>query len=95
VDLRNDAAKCCPTLLIHGERHYLLIIRHQVGAEYWTHAFGITGALELDRTIHAVGVGAGEGAEPALRRCLSQQLRTRCAETEGEVGVAVEMGEHL
>jgi hypothetical protein len=94
MDLCNSTTQCCPAPLIQSERDHFLIGRHQMRAKYRTDTCGVTGALKFDRSIDAVGVGAGERAESALRCCLSQQLRTRCAETEREVSVGVEMGEH-
>jgi hypothetical protein len=81
-------------LLIGSKRHCLPAVSHEVGTEDGAHADGGTGALELDRTVDAVGVGAGQGAEAALRRSLGQRLGAGDAESEGEVGVDVKMGEH-
>jgi hypothetical protein len=66
-----------------------------MGAEYGAHAHRFAGALELDRSVDPIGVGAGERAEPALGRGLGEDLWARDAEAEGEMGVDVEVGEHL
>jgi hypothetical protein len=95
MDLGNDTTQRCPAPLIQSQGHYLLAIRSQVGTKYWTHAHGIAGTLKLDRSIDAIGIGAGECAEPALRGCLGQGLWARGPETEGEMGVGVEVGEHV
>jgi hypothetical protein len=94
VDLRDYTAKCCPTMLIQRKRHHLLTIRNQMGAEYGAHAHGITGALELDRSIDPIRVGAGERGEPPLGRRMGEYLWTRNAEAEGVVGVGVEVSKH-
>jgi hypothetical protein len=65
-----------------------------MGAEYRSHTHGIAGALKLHRTVDSIGVGAGECVEAPLRSGLRQCFRTGYAESEGEVGVSVEMG-HL
>ena len=94
VDRCNSAAQCPPAALVHRERHHLLAIRHQMGAEYGAHAHRITGALELDRSVDPIGVGAGERSEATLGGRLGQYLRAGDAEAEGEVGVGVEVSEH-
>ncbi len=66
-----------------------------MGAEDGAHSYRVTGALELDRPVHPVGVGAGECSEAVLRRGLGQRLGTGCSETEGEMRVGVEVGEHF
>ena len=95
MDCSNSPTECPPSTLVHRERHHLLTIRHQMGAEYGPHARRITGALELDRAVDPIGVGAGEGAEAPLGRRLGEYLGAGDAEAEGEVGVGVEVGEHF
>jgi hypothetical protein len=82
-------------MIIQSKRYDLLSIGKEMGAEYGAHAHGITGALELDRAVDPVRVGAGERAEPPLGGCLGEYLWARDAEAEGEVGVDVEVSEHL
>ena len=82
-------------MLVQRQRHHLLTIGHQMGAEYGAHAHRITGALELDCSVDPIGVGAGERAEATLGSRLGEHLRAGDAETEGEVGVGVEVSEHL
>jgi len=65
-----------------------------MGAEYGTHARGITGALKLDRAVDAIRVGAGERGEPPLGGRPGEYLRAGDAKAEGEVGVGVEVSEH-
>ena len=59
------------------------------------HAYRVAGTLKFDRPVDPIGIGAGQCAEPPLGRRLSEVLRTRCAKTEGEVGVGVKVGEHI
>jgi hypothetical protein len=66
-----------------------------MSAQYWPHSHRIAGALELDRSIDPIRVGAGERAKPPLGGCLGEYLWARDAETEGEVGVEVEMSKHF
>jgi hypothetical protein len=66
-----------------------------MGAEYGAHAHGVAGALELNRSIDPICVGAGERAEPTLGGRLGEYLWAGDAEAEGEVGVEVEVGEHF
>jgi hypothetical protein len=66
-----------------------------MGSQNRAHTRGITGTLELDCTIDAVRIGAGERTEPPLRRGLGKHLRTRGTETEGKMSVGVEVGEHF
>jgi hypothetical protein len=65
-----------------------------VGAEYGADACRIAGALELDRSVYPIRVGAGERAESPLGGCPGEYLWAGDAETEGEVGMGVEVGEH-
>jgi hypothetical protein len=93
--IRYRPAQRSPTLLAYSERHCLLIIGHEVSAEDGAHARGGAGALELDHAIDAVGVGAGQRPEAPLRRRLRKRFRTGDTESEGEVGVDVEVSKHL
>ena len=90
----NSPTERSPPAFVHRERHDLLAIRHQMGAEDGAHAHGIAGALELDRSVDPVRVGAGERAEAPLGGRPGEYLRAGDAEAEGEVGVDVEMSEH-
>jgi hypothetical protein len=95
VYIRYSAAQRAPTLLVYGERNRLLTIGHEVGAEDGAHARGGTGTLELDHAIDAVGVSASQRPEAPLRRRLRERFRTGDAQSEGEVGMNVEMSEHF
>jgi hypothetical protein len=66
-----------------------------MSAEDGTYARGGTGALELDRTVDSVGVGACQRAEAPLGCRTGQDLGTGDPDTEGEMGVGVEVGKHL
>jgi hypothetical protein len=66
-----------------------------MGAEYGPHASRIAGALELDCSVDPIRVGAGERLEPTLCGGLSEEFRARDAQAEREVGVKVEVGEHV
>jgi hypothetical protein len=82
-------------MLIQRKRHRLLSVGNKMGAEYGTHAHGVAGALELDRSVYSIGIGTGERAKSPLSGCLSEYFWARDAEAEGEVGVEVEVGEHF
>jgi hypothetical protein len=81
-------------VLIQRKRYRLLSTSSEMGAEYGTHVHGITGALELDRSVYSIGIGTGKRAKSPLSGCLSEYLRARDAEAEGEVGVEVKMSKH-
>jgi hypothetical protein len=66
MDFCYGSTQCSPSSLIHRKRYGLLAISNQVGAEDGTHTHRFAGALELDRSIDSVGVGAGEGAKASL-----------------------------
>ena len=91
---RDRPAQRGPPALVGGEGDGLFIVGDEMRAEDGAHAGGLAGALELDGAVDAVGVGAGQRAEPPLCRRLRERLRARGADPEGEVGVDVEMGEH-
>ena len=63
-------------------------------AEDGTDAGRLGGLLELHRAVHAVGVGADEGAKAARDRGLDQCRRAGGAEAEGEMSVDVQVSEH-
>ncbi len=94
MDCCDRSAQRPPSTFIHREGYNFLTIRNQMGAEYGTHARGITGALKLDRAVDAIRVGAGERGEPPLGGRPGEYLRAGDAKAEGEVGVGVEVGEH-
>ena len=77
--------------LVHRERHRLLVVGGEVDTQDRTHPGRLRRALELDRTVHAVGIGAGQRAEPALGRGGGESLGARDAEAEGEVGMEMKM----
>ena len=58
-------------------------------------AGGLAGALELDRPVDPVRVGAGQRPKAPLGCCLSEYFGTGDADAEGEVGVDVKVSEHL
>src|SRR5215203_5780990 len=87
-------AECSPSSLIGGERYDLLAVGNQMCPQYRTHTCGITCPLEVDCSIHSIGIGAGKRGEPSLCRCLGECLRARSAESKGEVSVGMEVGEH-
>ena len=89
------AAECAPPPFIRRKRHRLLAICDEMGAQDGPHTGGLSGALKFHCAIHSIGVGAGQGTETALRRGLGQRLRAGDAESEGEVGVEMEVGDHL
>ena len=66
VNPRDRPAERRPSPLVRRQRDGLLLIGDQVRAEDRAHAGGVAGALELDRAIDAVGVGAGERPVPPL-----------------------------
>ena len=88
-------AECSPSSLIGGEGYNLLAVGNQMCPQYWTHTCGITCSLEIDCSIHSIGIGAGKRGESSLRRCLSHSIRTRGAESKREVCVGMEVGEHF
>jgi hypothetical protein len=59
------------------------------------HADGGAGLNEFDRSVHTIGVGAGEHAKSPLGCGSGQRLRAGDSDSEGKVGVNVEVGEHL
>ena len=85
----NCTTQCSPAPVVHRERHYLLTTSNQMGAKYRTHTGGITGVMELDRSVHTVSVGAGKRTEPPLRRGVSESLRAGGAKAKGKVGMGV------
>jgi hypothetical protein len=91
VNSSNDPTKCAPPALVRGKRNGLLAGRYKMGAEDGAHTGGRTGALKLHRSVHSVGVGAGQGRESSPGGRLSQCLGTGDADSEGEVGVNVEV----
>ena len=84
-----------PSPFILRQRHALLAAVHQVRAEDGADPGGLGGLLELDRTVDPVGVGAGERGEAARDRRRDQGLGIRGPLAEGEVGVGVEVSEHM
>src|SRR4051794_40037538 len=64
--------KRSPSSLIGGERYDLLTVGNEMRPEYRTHSCGIAGALEVDCSIHSIGIGAGEREEPSLCRGLGE-----------------------
>src|SRR5918993_4273282 len=95
VDPRNGPAQCSPSALIDDECNRFLAVRNQVGTQDWPHTGGDTGPLELDGTVDAISIGACQCAETLFSSCLRQRLGTGYTESEGEVGVNVEVAEHL
>src|SRR4051812_45013839 len=94
MNRRYRPTKRSPSSLIGRERYDFLTIGNQMRAKYWTHPGSIAGTLEVDCSIHSIGIGAGERSEPLLCRCLGESLGTRGAESKGKVGMGVEVGEH-
>ena len=97
VDCFNEnypAADKWANLAVARQYDRFLIPEDEMGAQDGTDSPGQCRLLELDRTINAVGVGAGEGLEPALGRGVEKCLETRDAALEGEVRVYVEVSEH-
>jgi hypothetical protein len=95
VYLRDRPAQRSPPSLVHGECYDLLVIGYQMGTKDWPHSRRITRTLKFDCSVHAVGIGACESRHSPLSRSLSHHLRTRDAESEGEVSVSVKVREHL
>jgi hypothetical protein len=60
-----------------------------VGTEDRAHARRGTGALKFNRAIDAVGVGAGQCSEAALRRRFRERFRAGDTEPKGEMGMDV------
>ncbi len=94
VDRRGSAAERAPAVIVLGQHHRFVPAGHEVTAENRAHACCITGALELDRAVDAVGVGHGDGRNAAPCRGLRQRLGRGGAAAEGEPGVDVQMREH-
>jgi hypothetical protein len=92
--LRHRAAECAPSTFVKRERNGLLPTRNQMPTENGPNTHGGTGALELHGAVYTVGVGAGQSMEPLPGRCLSECFGAGNADSEGEVGVDVEVG-HL
>jgi hypothetical protein len=93
--LGNNTAQCSPPALAYGERHHFVALGNQMGAEYGTHTCGGTGTLELDRTVDSIGVGACQRVEAPLGCRRGQDFGTGDPDAEGEMGMGVEVGEHL
>jgi hypothetical protein len=93
--LGDGATERCPAALIESQGHGLLSIQDKMGPEYRLHTGVGTRMLKLDRTIDAVGIRASQRLIAPLRRGLGECLGTGRADTEGKMGVDVEVGEHL
>jgi hypothetical protein len=91
----NRPAECAPPALVHRERYRLLVSRYQMGAEDRPDAHCSAGSLEFDRTIHPIGVGAGQRAVSLRGGDLRQHFGTGDASSKGKVRVDVEVGVHL
>ena len=86
MNRRDRPAQRCPPALVRRQRDGLLLVGDQVRAEDRAHAGGIAGALELDRPVDAVGVGAGECPVAPLRgggRRAPRGWRRRCRRRSG------------
>jgi hypothetical protein len=68
---------------------------HQVGAEYRTESHRCTGALEIDGSIHPVRVGARQRSKAPPGSRFGEYIRAGDAESEGKMGVNVEVNVHL
>jgi hypothetical protein len=95
MDSCDGATECSPTSLIDRQGHRFVVIGYQVGTQYRSNAHGCAGMLELDGAIDSVRVGASQRPEAPAGRCLGKRLGARDAESEGKVGVNVQVGEHL
>jgi hypothetical protein len=62
-----------------------------VGTENWPYTHRGAGALKFDRAVHSIRVGAGQGTEATPGRCFGQHLWAGDTESEGEVGMNVEV----
>ena len=84
-------AQCAPPALIRWQCDHLLAVRDQVSAEDRPNTGGGTGALELHRSVHAISVGAGQGAEavPGSRFGLAPYFRLSYATSEQNLREAV------
>jgi hypothetical protein len=63
--------------------------------EDWAYADCATGTLELDSSVDSIGVSAGQRPEAPPGSGLGERLGTGDADSEGEVGVSVKVGEHF
>jgi hypothetical protein len=87
----NRSTQRPPSALIGRECYNLLTLRNQMGTQYWAHARRVAGALELDRSVDPIGVGAGERANPPLGGDTGEYFGAGDAEAEGKVAVGVEV----
>jgi hypothetical protein len=96
VYLRDRATQRSPPPLVCGKGNRLLSFPHQVRAEDRTHSRCYTGSLEVDGAVDSVGIGAGQRSKAPLCGRVRESFGTGNAESEGKVGVNVEVGEgHL
>jgi hypothetical protein len=91
VDPGNRPAERAPAPLVGGQRDGLLGVGDQMRTEDGPHADGVAGALELEDAVDPVGVGAGQRPVPPLRGGGGEDFRARDADTEGEMGVEMEV----
>ena len=86
MNRRDRPAERRPPPFVCRQRDGLFVIGDQMRAEDRAHAGGVAGALELDRAVDAVGVGAGERPVPPLRgggRRAPRGWRRRCRRRSG------------
>ena len=95
VDHGDCPTQSGPPPLVHRQRDSLFLIGDQMRAEDRAHTGGIAGALELDRPVDAVGVGAGECPVVPLRGGGRQHLGAGDADAEGKVGMGMQVGHHV
>jgi hypothetical protein len=95
MNLSNGATECSPPALIDGERHHLVIIGDEMGAQNRTHPCSFAGTLKIDDTVDTIGVGAGQGAKALPSRRFGEHLGAGDPDAERKVRVNVEVGDHL
>jgi hypothetical protein len=91
MHVRDRPAQRRPAAFVDGQGDRFFIVGDEVRAQDGSYARGFGGALELDRAVDAVGVGAGQCREPPLGGRAGERLGTRDPDAEGEMGVEVEV----
>ena len=95
VDSAHRPAQRRPTSLIYREGNGLFTAPLQERSQDRAHACRLGGVLELHCSVDPIGVGAGEGIEAALDGGLDQRFGAGGAEPEREVGMEMEVSEHV
>jgi hypothetical protein len=93
--VRDSPAQGSPSSLVGSERDDLLSTCDQMGPQNRAHSGCGAGVQKLDGAVYPIGIGTRQRAKATLGCRHSERLGTGDTEPEGEMGVNVEVGEHL